>query len=538
MKGIKSFFVGAILICAVCVCSVYMGQYFVRFKSTNGVPGAVTDTSYGLFLASQHALYVNDFDTAAKMLKNVDSDSESVKTAKTLISFLNATIPESVDSLQKAKDIPSSIIYDAYLVNQGDWKTLLKRHEKDNSVLFAPIRIFSMVNQKKTKEAIKVVNSLQTNDMWKSFMRGQIAVLNGDIDKAAKEFADVHPDFMNINDYLYLMSFYRENKMFEDMEILKNDFVSKPGGVYVLDYDEIPQWSEFAGYKNNLVFSMIQTVSHTQIMMYTDLSLMMLRFAQIISGDANMDAINYYMGLYYYFNKGDYENQFSKISPSHPLYLFGQMKTAEKRGDFAKIRQIARKNPLFVPAIKTLLENYIKLGQKKQALHIINRALKHKKINDFARRYFLIQRANVYLMFNDADRAQQDLKAVFDIDDVLTDELLLLQSRSWLQSNRYLNDAYDYAMIAIRRNTSNIAAWDVLGQIVEKREGLDAGLEILESISKINVDTSSIYEHLGDMYLKKGDKEKAIKSYQRALDLSDDGLIVVPFVERKLRKIK
>ena len=538
MKGIKSFLSGAFLISAVCICSYYMAQrvMFLRHNSHEENTG-VTNTSYGDFLAAQHALYVNDFDSALDMLNRVDSDSESVKTAKILVDFLNGKMPKSVDELKSAKDIPSRMIYDAHLVNKDDWKSVLKRHTKDDSALFAPIRIFAMANQGQTKESIKYVNSLKTSNMWKSFVRGQIYALKGDIDKAAKEFADVHPDFMNINDYLYLMSFYRENKMFEDMEILKTDFVSKPGGMYVLDYEEIPQWSEFSGYKNNLVFSMIQMVSHTQIMMYTDLSLMMLRFSQIISNESNADALNYYMGLYYFFNNGDYEKQFAKISPSHPLYLFGKMKIAEKNGDLSELRQIVRKNPLFVPAVKILIANYIKNGEKNRALHIVNRALKHKNMTDISRVYFLKQRANIYLLFNQPKKAQKDLKTIFDIDDRLTSDMLLLQARAWYQTNRNLNDAYDYVMMLIKRNTSDVEAWDILGQIVEKQEGTTAALEVLERVGEISVDTSSLYEHLGVMYKKQGNKEKAINAYKRALELSDDGLVIAPIIKRKLRKL-
>jgi hypothetical protein len=40
------------------------------------------------------------------------------------------------------------------------------------------------------------------------------------------------------------------------------------------------------------------------------------------------------------------------------------------------------------------------------------------------------------------------------------------------------------------------------------------------------------------MYASKGDTEKALSAYKRAIDLSDDGLTVVPNVERKIRKLK
>jgi len=93
-------------------------------------------------------------------------------------------------------------------------------------------------------------------------------------------------------------------------------------------------------------------------------------------------------------------------------------------------------------------------------------------------------------------------------------------------------------MTGVKRNTSDVEAWDILGVIVEKREGADAALELLERVGEISVSTSSLYEHLGDIYRKKGDKTAAQRAYMRALELSDDGLVVVPFVQKKLKRVR
>lgn len=540
MKEIKSFYVGALLLVTVVFCSCFIGQKLLYMKSNglNWNNGTVFDTDFGSFLAGQHALFVNDFESASKLLGQIKDDTPLVQQSKILVSFLNGNMPEGVNTLANDKDLSNRLIYDAYLINNDKWADVYKRHSKDSSLLFAPIRVFSAVKQGKTQEAIKYVNSLSTNDSWKAFMRGQIAVLNNDVDKAAREFADVHPDFMNINDYMYLMSFYRENGMDEDMDILRKDFTEKPGGMFVLNYPNVPDWSQYAGHKNNIIFGIIQTISHTQVMIFTDLSLLMLRFADIISVDSNKDALNYYLGQYYFYNNGDYEKHFNAISDKNPLYVFAQMKITEKNGDLNYIKKIARKNPLFIPAVNIMILNDIKDGNKNSALRWVNRALKQKGISDPAKIYFLKQRANIYLMFNKPNRAQKDIKSIFDMDDRLTSDMLLLQARCWLQQNRNLTDAYNYAMSLVKRNTSDILAWDLVGQIVAKNEGVGVALELLERVGEIAVTTSSLYEHLGDLYIEKGEKEKAKKSYLRALDLSDDGLVVVPFVKKKLRKAK
>ena len=539
MKEIKSFYIGSFLISALVFCSVLLGQKVLEFNYKNqGQGGGVVNTDFGSFLAAQHALYINDFESASRMINDVQTENKSITQIRSLADFFNGKMPKNADSFKDSKDVVERLIYDAYLLQKDDWKSVYKRHNKDSSILAAPIRIFSGSQTKNPKDTAKFINSLKADENWKSFVRGQIAVLNNDIDGAAKEFAKVHPEFMNVNDYLYLMSFYRENEMFEDMEILRDDFLAKVGGMYMLNYTDIPDWSNYAGYKNNLVFSIVQTVSHTQIMIYTDLSLMFLRFAQIISNDANIDAINYYLGQYYYYNNGDFKSCFEKISRSSPLYLFGQLKIAEKNNDMRAIEKIARKNPLFVPAVQIVGRNHIKNGDKYAALSVVNRALNKKDLSIDGRVYFLKQRAYVYAMFGDAKKAQKDLSELKDLNIGVSPDLMSLQARVWAMQDKNLDDAYNYAMTLVKINTSDVNAWDLLSVIVEKKEGVENALEILERIGEVAPTSSSVYEHLGDFYFKQGDTERANKAYLHALDLSDDCLIVVPNVKKKLRKIK
>jgi len=538
MKGIKSFYTGPFLITVVVFCSFLLGQKLFNVNSQNiGQGGAVVNTDYGSFLAAQHALYINDFDTASKMINEVKADNENVAEIKKITDFFGGKLPKNAEKLKDAKDVVGRLIYDAFLIQKDDWKSVYKRHNKDNSILAAPILIFSGSQTKNPKDTAKFIDSIKADSNWKSFVRGQVAVLNNDIDTAAKEFAKVHPEFMNVNDYLYLMSFYKHNGMTEDMEILRNDFLAKVGGMYMLKYDEIPDWSNYDGYKNNLVFSLLQTVSHTQIMIYTDFSLMFLRFAQIISDGANMDAINYYLGQYYFYNNGDFAGSFNSIDKSSPLYLFGQLKIAEKNNDIRAIEKIVRKNPLFVPGIQIIGRESIKQGDKLRVLSVVNRALKQKDLPVQGKLYLLRQRAYVNIMFGDTKRAQKDLDAIKDIEYKITPDFMALQARVWAMQNKNLDKAYEYAMLLVKMNTSDIAAWDLLSQVVEKKESVENALEILEQIGEITP-TSAVYEHLGDFYKKQGDTEHAKKSYLRALDLSDDYLIVVPHVQKKIRKLK
>jgi hypothetical protein len=49
---------------------------------------------------------------------------------------------------------------------------------------------------------------------------------------------------------------------------------------------------------------------------------------------------------------------------------------------------------------------------------------------------------------------------------------------------------------------------------------------------------SSLFENLGDLYTRVKNNSMAADAYMRAIDLSDDGLVVVPRIRQKLRKVK
>ena len=228
MNGIKSFYTGPFLIAVVVFCSCLLGQKVFDLNLQNRGQGAeVLHTDFGSYLAAQHALYINDFENATKIMDEIKTDNKNIAQIKNLTDFFGGRIPQNAKSFKDSKDVIERLIYDAYLIQKDDWKSVYARHKNDNSVLSAPIRIFSGIKTKNPKDTAKFIDSIKADANWKSFVRGQIAVLNNDIDTATKEFAKVHPEFMNINDYLYLMSFYKENEMFEDMEILRDDFLAK-----------------------------------------------------------------------------------------------------------------------------------------------------------------------------------------------------------------------------------------------------------------------------------------------------------------------
>lgn len=500
------------------------------------------DTKFGNFLAAQHAIYINDFESAvtfSQLLDQTDSEYPVVQNTKLLSDFLSGRMPQSAKLLKSEKSMPSQLIYDAYLIQNNNWKELHNRHKSDESALAAPLRIWSAIANDWRTNTFKFIDTLPTNASWKAFVRGQIYAELGDTDNAAKHFADVTTDFMNINDYMYLMSFYKHHNLHAKADNLHAEFTKRPGGMFMANFDNIPDWSVYSGYKNALAFSLIQNVSHTQIMMYSDLAMLLLRFAQITAPELAQthNIIDYYLGQYFYNNIGDYKYHFEKINTDSPFYLFATLRMAEKDDKTELLQDALDKHPLFVPAANELIARYIKQGNKRAALRVIKRALNEKSLDEAGRAFFIKSRAHIHFVFGDLKAAQTDIRTASNI--LMVDaEILSLQSKIWAAQNRELDNAYNYAMTLVRQNPTDIMAWDTLGCVVAVREGVDAALELIEHVGEVSQTCSSLFEQLGDLYVIKGEKDKAIDAYMRAIELSDDGLTVVPYVERKIRKLK
>ncbi len=544
MRKIETLFIGGCLIGAVVAISGAIWNY--SSSAARNATVEYPETKFGAFLAARHALYQNDFDAAARFVAQVgDSEYAVVKNTQYLAEFLSGNMPENVVALRDEKNTAAQLIYDAYLVRNEDWTELYKRHKKDESALSAPLRIWASVATGHEKDALKFIEKLPTNDSWKSFVRGQIFVAADQADKAAAEFGKVHPEFLNINDYVYLMSFYQHYNMTEQAESLHIDFTSRPGGMFMLGGTNVPVFAVYDGFKNALAFSLVQNVSHTQVMMYSDLAILLLQFASVTAPEfaaSNSDAINYYIGQYLFNNVGDYAAHFNRISVDSPFKLFATLRQTEQGDkttarDIQQLRKALDKNPLFVSGATKMIAHHVKNGDKRRALRVANRALNHDDLTELGRAFFLKARAQVYFVFGDYDAAQSD---IHDASVVLTmdSDIIALQAKIWAAQQRELDNAYDYAMGLVTARPTDIMAWDTLGYVVGIREGAELGLDVLARVGEVAASCSSLFMHMGDMYAEIGDNKAARDAYLRAIDLSDDGLIIVSEIEKKIRKLK
>ncbi|MDR1361554.1 MAG: hypothetical protein LBJ18_04645 [Rickettsiales bacterium] len=530
----KNIFAAISLTAVIVVC----GGALWHFANTTALPTYnLPDTKYGAFLAAQHAVYINDFNAAAdfsKQIPNADAVIGPVQNVRALSAFLSGNTLEFAKDFAQEKSVAARLIYDANLLDANDWAALYARHKNDDSAATAALRIWPAAAIGKTNEALKILDKLQTSESQKAFIRGQIYAESGKTADAAAQFAKVPTEFLNINDYLYLMSFYEKAGNSVAANALKSDFTTRPGGMFILALPET-RGADFSGYKNALAFSLIQTVSHSPAMAYSDLALLLLRFAESAGGEN--DALNYYLGQYFWNNGGDYNKYFDKIDPKSPFYPFAVMKIAEKTGKIAELERIVRANPLFVPAINKLVAKNMQNGREKDAIRVLDRALRNENLGSYGRAFFLKTKAQAYFTAGDAAAAQKYLRESADI--LPKDASILgLQARIWAARGTDLDSAYEYAIALIKKYPAEIENWDTLAMVVQAKEGNSEALEILERVGRVAESCSVLFLHLGDIYAARGNSKLALDAYSRAIYLSDDGLVIKPELEKKIRKLK
>ena len=102
MRKIESLFIGISLFAVIIATGITTWQY--TSKTNSDTTYHFPETQFGSFLAAQHAIYVNDFDTALQLTDGLrETEFNVVNNTRLLSEFLGGRMPKDVKLLREEK---------------------------------------------------------------------------------------------------------------------------------------------------------------------------------------------------------------------------------------------------------------------------------------------------------------------------------------------------------------------------------------------------------------------------------------------------
>jgi len=92
----------------------------------------------------------------------------------------------------------------------------------------------------------------------------------------------------------------------------------------------------------------------------------------------------------------------------------------------------------------------------------------------------------------------------------------------WAESGKNLDQAHEMLVRAVGKEPNNGAYVDSLGWVYFRLGNLDLAEKYLTDATTLLPRDATVHEHLGDVLVKRGDKERALRSYRTALSLDPE----------------
>jgi predicted Zn-dependent protease len=93
----------------------------------------------------------------------------------------------------------------------------------------------------------------------------------------------------------------------------------------------------------------------------------------------------------------------------------------------------------------------------------------------------------------------------------------------WAESGKNLEQAHEMLVRAVGKEPRNGAYVDSLGWVYFRLENLELAEKYLTDAVTLMPGDATVHEHLGDVLAKRGDMERALRSYRTALSLDPEG---------------
>ena len=92
----------------------------------------------------------------------------------------------------------------------------------------------------------------------------------------------------------------------------------------------------------------------------------------------------------------------------------------------------------------------------------------------------------------------------------------------WAEAGKNLDQAHEMLVRAVGHEPTNGAYVDSLGWVYFRLGNLDLAEKYLTDATRLMPGDATVHEHLGDVLAKRGDMDRALRSYKTALSLDPD----------------
>ncbi len=253
------------------------------------------------------------------------------------------------------------------------------------------------------------------------------------------------------------------------------------------------------------------------------------------------DKVKFYLGAVYQETKkiDKAVGAFLEIQPASNHYEDSRIQTAMLLKNTGKTDQ----------ALAVMKESLSKKTENVQSYFVISQILEEQKKYDEAISYLKSadvkfpknSQVNYFLgtLFdrkNDKENMLTHMNKVIEID---SDHVQALNyvAYSLAEMKKDLPRAEELALKAVQLDKSDAFIKDTLGWVYYQKGDFDKAVQILEKAHKELPDVGIIADHLGDAYLKLKQNNKAMQTFQKALDLENDSA-KKKLIENKMVEMK
>jgi len=233
-----------------------------------------------------------------------------------------------------------------------------------------------------------------------------------------------------------------------------------------------------------------------------------------------------------YFHNDDYQKALDILEglksrealSDNGYYVLGFVYSRlERLGDAVEsFLRVKEARPDYTPIHLTLSRVYYTMKEYDKALQALNDGLEKAPAEDREiRRELMFAMANVYHEQGDDENTEAWLKKVLEIEPDFAPALNYL-GYFYAELGSNLEEAHELIRRALEREPNNGHYQDSMGWVLFKMGRVEEALDYIKSSLENLGEHPEVFEHLGDIYLSKGERELARQAWSKSLEINGD----------------